>query len=145
MDFTFPFSEWGVLRPKAAQCLLVLSCLSCLFCLLCLLGLLRLFVWFVCTFLEKGKQKSIGESMALHSSAAPCYGASAIAGACGAQVLALWFVCLSVCPSVVRPLSSCLFSSSSLGFGCSSQFDHVCGLAGAALSAQGPPCKGSSA
>ena len=106
--------------------------------------LLCLFVWFVCTFLEKGKEKSIGESMALHSSAAPCYGASAIAGACGAQVLALWFVCLSVCPSVVRPLSSCLFSSSSLGFGCSSQLD-LCGLAGAALSAQGPPCKGSSA
>ena len=92
------------------------------------------FVWFVCTFLEKGKEKSIGEFMALHSSAAPCYGASAIAGACGAQVLALWFVCLSVCPSVVRPLSSCLFSSSSLGFGCSSQLD-LCGLAGAALSA----------
>ena len=100
--------------------------------------LLYLFVWFVCTFLEKGKEKSIGESMALHFSAAPCYGASAIAGACGAQVLVLWFVCLSVRLSV-RSLSSCLFSSSSLGFGCSSQLDHVCGLAGAALSAQGPP------
>ena len=42
------------------------------------------------------------ESMALHSSAAPCYGASAIAGACGAQVLALRFVCPSVRPSSVR-------------------------------------------
>ena len=52
--------------------------------------------------------------------------------------------CLSVCLSVVRPLSSCLFSSSSLGFGCSSQLD-LCGLAGAALSAQGPLCKDSSA
>ena len=54
------------------------------------------FVWFVCTFLEKGKDKSIGESMALHSSAAPCYGASAIAGACGAQMLALCLVFLSL-------------------------------------------------
>ena len=61
---------------------------------------------FVCTFLEKRKEKSIGEAMALHSSAAPCYGASAIAGACGAQVLVLWFVCLSV-RSSVRPSVRC--------------------------------------
>ena len=66
------------------------------------------FVWFVCTFLEKGKEKSIGESMALHSSAAPCYGASAIAGACGAQVLVLWFVCPAVRLSV-RPFVVVLF------------------------------------
>ena len=67
-----------------------------------------LFVCFVCTFLEKQKEKSIGETMALHSSAAPCYGASAIAGACGAQVLVLWFVCLSVRLSV-RPFVVVLF------------------------------------
>ena len=96
----------------SSSCPVCLVCRVCSVCCVCWVCC----VWFVCIFLENGRRKSIGESMALHSSAARCYGASAVAGACGAQVLALWFVCLSVCPSVVRPLS-CLFSSSSLGLG----------------------------
>ena len=89
--------------------LVLFVCLSVLFVLFVLFSVCCVvFVCFVCTFLEKGKEKSIDEAMALHSSAAPCYGASAIAGACGAQVLVLWFVCLSVRLSV-RPFVVVLF------------------------------------
>ena len=79
---------------------------GCLFCWL--VGLL------VCTLIEKRKVKSIGESMALHSSACPLHTELRLfAAECGVQVLVLWLVCrfvvcglscVFVCVFLVLPL-----------------------------------------
>ena len=103
-----------VLRPKATQCLLVfvLPC-SVLFVLcwfVCFVGVLCLSVCCVCTLIEKRKVKSIGESMALHSSSLPLATELRLLQARAAfRCCCCGLVCLSVCLSACVCLLLCLF------------------------------------